>query len=102
MPSAERQFPGPQICLRQSRALGVFNSHICACAGSIPLNHPFSPPKLVASCSTPLRWPGPGKSVRFFEEGGSCRPGHTAANNRVMEFQDKVLKCVDCGKDFVF
>jgi CxxC-x17-CxxC domain-containing protein len=26
----------------------------------------------------------------------------TAASNRVMEFQDKVLKCVDCGKDFVF
>ena len=25
-----------------------------------------------------------------------------AATNRVMEFQDKVLKCVDCGKDFVF
>jgi CxxC-x17-CxxC domain-containing protein len=25
-----------------------------------------------------------------------------AANNRVMEFQDKILKCVDCGKDFVF
>ncbi len=23
-------------------------------------------------------------------------------NNRVMEFQDKLLKCVDCGKDFVF
>lgn len=29
-------------------------------------------------------------------------PAQTGGNNRVMEFQDKVLKCVDCGKDFVF
>ena len=28
--------------------------------------------------------------------------GQCGGNNRVMEFQDKVLKCVDCGKDFVF
>jgi CxxC-x17-CxxC domain-containing protein len=27
---------------------------------------------------------------------------HDGGNNRVMEFQDKLLKCVDCGKDFVF
>jgi CxxC-x17-CxxC domain-containing protein len=25
-----------------------------------------------------------------------------AAIDRVMEFQDKLLKCVDCGKDFIF
>ena len=24
------------------------------------------------------------------------------ASNRVMEFQYKILKCVDCGKDFIF
>jgi CxxC-x17-CxxC domain-containing protein len=29
-------------------------------------------------------------------------PAQTGGNNRVMEFQDKALKCVDCGKDFVF
>ena len=38
----------------------------------------------------------------IFEEGGSCRPCTMAASNRVMEFQDKILKCVDCGKDFIF
>lgn len=67
-----------------------------------PLQEPFPPPKVVAVAESRFRWPGPGKSVRFFEEGGSCRPGSTAASNRVMEFQDKVLKCVDCGKDFIF
>jgi CxxC-x17-CxxC domain-containing protein len=104
MPSAERQFPGPQICLRQSRALGVFTSHISDLrrVDPSPITR-FLPQKQVASCSTPLRWPGPQVSwFDFFEEGGSCRPGGTAASNRVMEFQDKVLKCVDCGKDFVF
>jgi CxxC-x17-CxxC domain-containing protein len=25
-----------------------------------------------------------------------------AGSNRVMEFQDKILRCVDCGKDFIF
>ena len=25
-----------------------------------------------------------------------------SGNHRVMEFQDKSLKCVDCGKDFIF
>ena len=44
---------------------------------------------------------GPGK-FGDFEEAGVFRPERTAANNRVMEFQDKVLKCVDCGKDFIF
>lgn len=27
---------------------------------------------------------------------------HRPATDRVMEFQDKVLRCVDCGKDFIF
>jgi CxxC-x17-CxxC domain-containing protein len=45
---------------------------------------------------------GPGKFGLIFEEGGSCQPCIAAASNRVMEFQDKVLKCVDCGKDFIF
>jgi CxxC-x17-CxxC domain-containing protein len=45
---------------------------------------------------------GPWQGGSIFEEGGSCRPRMTAASNRVMEFQDKVLKCVDCGKDFIF
>jgi CxxC-x17-CxxC domain-containing protein len=64
-------------------------------------NNPFPPPKASRSCSKPPWWPGQASRL-IFEEGGSCRPGITAASNRVMEFQDKVLKCVDCGKDFIF
>jgi len=41
--------------------------------------------------------------VRFiFEEGRELPARQCGGNNRVMEFQDKLLKCVDCGKDFVF
>ncbi len=62
---------------------------------------PFLPQRLVAVAVG--RHGGRAQASRLiFEEGGSCRPGSTAASNRVMEFQDKVLKCVDCGKDFIF
>jgi CxxC-x17-CxxC domain-containing protein len=49
------------------------------------------------------RFGGRAQVVRFDfprRAGVAARP--MAANNRVMEFQDKILKCVDCGKDFVF
>jgi CxxC-x17-CxxC domain-containing protein len=40
------------------------------------------------------------------EESGSqqyrVRTGEMGEGVRAMEFQDKVLKCVDCGADFVF
>jgi len=54
----------------------------------------------IPKCSKPLRWPGQGKFGSFSRRAGIA--GHGGGNNRVMEFQDKLLKCVDCGKDFVF
>jgi CxxC-x17-CxxC domain-containing protein len=56
----------------------------------------FSSPNVVASAV-----PGPGKIGFISRRAGDS--GHTSGGlNRVMEFQDKLLKCVDCGKDFIF
>ena len=40
--------------------------------------------------------------IRFSRKGRELLARPWAASHRVMEFQDKILKCVDCGKDFVF
>ena len=74
---------------------------LTAFAPSIPLSS-FTSPKVDAVAVSRFGGRAPFSSVRFSRRAGNCRLNGAAAINRVMEFQDKVLKCVDCGKDFIF